>query len=729
MKKIITFLISTIYIIVSILFAKNFSIKEVNNTINNFTDKVSIVDWNKDTNTKEKLNKIEELAQKENINIYKIVYKPKKDTNKQTIIIYSAIGNQEKFNNKFKIKNGRSLNKNDSSESYLSTINNNDISQIGQLNLFQRNYIIELKLMSSADEENIRGNYYIDTDNSQNIELIKEYLKKDLGFELSEANNSVQVLNENNIKENIVVVVSIILLMILISILYYILLNFKELAIKKMFGFSNRNLIFKSIIKEIVKLYIKSLICISLIQGIIIYFYNEGANIFEYYSWWIIIQLIVVLICTLISISPSFVVYKIEVSEMLKNKKPVRFMQALNYISKIVISVCLFSMITNLTNNYIEFKNQNSNKEIWENTKNYSFYEYKYDFSNYSSDKRLQLSHELSEKSKKLFKINNDNGAILAVPSETILNPYLKDMSGDVKDYNPNSGINIKINPNYLKENTIYDTEGNKIKIDNDYGDYLIILVPEKYRNEEKDIKAVYQKWYQNRRFLDEDIYNESIGNPKETHKEVEVKLIYTKNSQKCFSYNFNINSKNNNYIDDPILIVINSENMGADCYLSYMTGGTFFPYVNDIENAYTELSNEISSVGLQNEIISTPLLYSRVDEYIYNLNNTINIQIFSVTVLGILELIISIFISLNYIERKKYKNSILMIHGYSFYKRHYIFFISIFLSFIPIYVFGILRNTGIKYVLIYSIIECILTYLIIKVLENKKTRNVLKGE
>lgn len=68
------------------------------------------------------------------------------------------------------------------------------------------------------------------------------------------------------------------------------------------------------------------------------------------------------------------------------------------------------------------------------------------------------------------------------------------------------------MNSNYLHDNPVYDLNGKKINIDADYGDYLVILVPNKYRSNEADILKMYKEWYQFTRFIDEDKHKESIG-------------------------------------------------------------------------------------------------------------------------------------------------------------------------------------------------------------------------
>lgn len=730
MKKILTFLISVVYLITSFIIIKYFKINELNNITYKNTVEILVTDWQKDDNVEKKLEYIEQFAITQNTNIYKLVFKPKIESEKQKIIIYSAIGNKIDFENKFKLDESIEFKNNYYTEDFISTEVTNDINQIGILDLFTQDYLIEVRPFSFAKQENIRGTYLIQSNDLNKIENIKSEFKA-LGFDInSSESNKISEEIIDIVNKEVVITLGILLILILLCLLYYVLLRYKELSIKKLFGYSNKNLIFKQLISDIFKICLTSLSAVILILLIYIYKYNKLSNLLSLSNIWILVQLITTLIVILLSIFPILMIYFIDIVQMLKNRKPIGLMQILNYGSRIIFSTCLLVILMNVFLSYKSLLIQNPNKEKWKSTKNYTFYEYSYELS---QDTIQKTEYELGIKSQQLFKLNNSEGALLINPSDKIIAESNSVIINE-NDYYPDNGNSIIINSNYLKENPIYDIYNKRVDVNNEYGDYLIILVPIKYKNDEKEILDIYKKWYQFKRYIDEDINNEKNGIEKIEHPEVKVELIYIQDNQKTFLYNPTLEKENNNYSVNSILLIANSENMGGDSYLSYMTGGFFFPKVTNINNPYIELTEDISKTDLQDTIISTPLLYSKIDKYLFDLQQKINANIFLALLLLLVEIIILTFIVLNYLERNKIVNSLKMIHGYSFFKRHYKFISIVSLTFIPMTIIGILLNTQylkniLTFIMLYIILSFIFIILLIKVLENKKARNVLKGE
>lgn len=729
MRKILILLILIAYGFSSYIFMQYYKTKEVLNIQSGSKTNIIVKEWNKDKSPEEKLNEIRQISKAESVNIYKIVYKPIVASQKQKIVIYAAIGDEKKLKEEFSLKSGRIFNNLDSQESYLSSTFSNDPKQLGKLDLFNNEVIIELKPLEAAKNENIRGTYLIDSLDFKVVEKIKQDFQDKIGFEFE--NNNSRMLIQDIFDKNLIIVLIIVFILISLSFLYYVLLGYKELAIKKMFGYTNRELILKCLLRDSIKIHGISLFIAIIIQVLYLYNYNGFSGIKDFGIQWLIIQGIFTIASNAIAIIPFFMVNAIEVSKMLKNKKPMRLIQILNYGSKFLFSMFLLIMFINLFNSYKDLQIQNSNAEKWETTKNYSFYEYQY---NPTDDDNL-WEYQLSMKSQELFELENKKGGILIRPSDGIIskNIMVNNIQTNVPIYDPNEGNMIQVNSRYLNLNPIYDLKNEKITLPEEYGDYLIVLVPNKYHDMEEEILKIYTKWYEFSIFTNEDMHNKSIGKSVNEHKQVTVKLIFIKDNQKCFLYNPTLETKNQNYIKEPIISVINSVNMGGDCYLNYMTGGTFYPKVDDSKNPYNELNYNIRLVGLDNEIFSTPLLYSKVDSYMYNLKNQIMLKIFLATVLIITEVIIIVFMVLNYLERNKFVNCIKKLNGYSFYKRHNKFIAMIFILWLVISLVGYVFKTFtwisiLEFVIPCSVVEFILIILMIKLLEKKNVIDVLKG-
>ncbi|MCR1934318.1 hypothetical protein ACQX0N_08200 [Clostridium tepidum] len=85
------------------------------------------------------------------------------------------------------------------------------------------------------------------------------------------------------------------------------------------------------------------------------------------------------------------------------------------------------------------------------------------------------------------------------------------------------TNMSALVNPNYLKENAVYDTNGKKISISEQNNNW-ILLFPIKYKKYENSIRKFHKNWI-----------NASGVNRK-------IQIIWTKSNQKLFSCNFMVN-------------------------------------------------------------------------------------------------------------------------------------------------------------------------------------------
>lgn len=735
MKKILVGLIFISYVISSFVIIKYFEISEIEKTMLSDKPSFNVSNWQRDEKPQQKLKQISRIADENRTNIYKLSYNSTDTSSQQKISIYVAVGNENDFYKTFTLESGRLFNKKDSLNKYLSSVDSNNSKQLGLISLFNPNVVVEIKPIEAAKYENLKGLYIIDNNKTSVVKKIEQSLEH-IGF--SEADSTQQALTQTVadkvFNKYFVVVMVIIFLLSFLSFLYYILLNYKELAIKKMFGHTYKDLIFKHLMIKNLKIHAIAFILSLIVLSVYLFFYNGMSKgsvfLINWFKWELLFTCISII---LISLS-FFMVYNIEIVKMLKNKKPLKLVQILNYSSKFLFSTCLIIVSVNLFNNYHELTKANTNKEKWESTIHYSFYE----FQDSSSGDFNQWTYETGIKSKKLFALASKKGAMLIKPSEGITDKEII-QNKSINDQNfqnyldPYEGNAIQVNNNYLKNNPVYDLKGEKIGNIKSDENSLVLLVPEKFTDRKNEILKSYGEWYQFKRYIDEDVHDESIGKKPKKHNKTRVKLIFIKNDQKHFLYNPNFESKNKNYIKDSLIIVVNSRNMGADSYLNYLSSGYFFPYVGNTKNPYNEVVQDVKSAGLESTILTSPSLYSKVDSYMFNLKNEINLNLFLASILLIVEIIITLFMTLNYLERSKTINAVYKIHGFSFAMRHYKF-ILVLLSFWIAITFCIsLLNlvpiiTVVTVTFICFVVETIITLLVVKLNESKKTKDVLKG-
>ena len=203
---------------------------------------ITVREWTKDETQAKKLEKINKLAQREKTNIYKISYKPIENSSKQTIIVYVAAGDMEALRKEFDLSKDESLVLENGSDKFLSSINTGDKNQTGIVKIFTPSIVLELRNIQAATNENIRGNYLINSKNIEFIKKIKNEFDNNLGLETEALKREKSnILDQLEYNKYVFIVIAIIVALIFLSFIYYILLRYKELAIKKCLDLAIKN--------------------------------------------------------------------------------------------------------------------------------------------------------------------------------------------------------------------------------------------------------------------------------------------------------------------------------------------------------------------------------------------------------------------------------------------------------------------------------------------------------
>ncbi len=729
MKKIIIGILTISYLLVSFIYLQVYSTKELEAVYTSNVKSIRIDEFENSIDNENLLNEIDKLSKDIGINIYKVVYNQLTDSEDMIITVYTALADENKLKDKFHIKYNGSIENLILNEGYLSSENK-------EIGVFNRNLIIRIKGLNEAVNENVIGEYLVQTDDINEFENIKVEFTDRLKCKLYDGDggsitNGGSILNTIEIKYLILVL--ILLISVVLAFIYYIIFRYKEFAIKKMLGHSDSKIIFKDLFKEVLIMHCGTLMLSILIVGLYLYCYNNLNYVLDYFKILIIVLIMFSVILIFIEMVVSLNIDNIKIKDMLNNKKPMVLIQSLNYISKLSFSIVLVAIIINLLSSYNSLIYQNKNLEKWKTTNNYVYVNMS---DKYRDTEQIIWNYNQGLRCREFFKYYNNKGGLLISPSDYILYNrfYEEERLENRKEYDPIDGNALEVNAEYLRQNPIYDVNGNEISIEDEYGDYLIILVPEKYKEIKDELLEVYKEIYQFRRFIDEDIYNEYMNNEDIEHPEVKIEIIYTKNGQESFLYNPSLEIENQNAIIDAIHIVINSENIGGDSYLSFISGGSFFAKVDgSVEGeAYSKISGDIKKLNMEKDILSANTLYSKVDSYIYKLENTINEYIISMIIILILEILLSIYMIINYIQRNKYINAIKKINGYSYIRRHNKFILLIVGTWIGILIGGYILGVSsileaLKIIISLAILEILIMYVVLKKIESNEILSVLK--
>ncbi len=159
----------------------------------------------------------------------------------------------------------------------------------------------------------------------------------------------------------------------------------------------------------------------------------------------------------------------------------------------------------------------------------------------------------------------------------------------------------VTVNTGYLKANQLSDIDGNLIDIDEDSGvDYLI--VPEKYRGSEEEIRHYYIENNTFLRYYFEDKIKYGIDKAHEQkHPDNQLEIIYMKDNMTFPSYLSY--GQIGDTIKDPIFMVVTSSNVSDAQIPAYITSQRYLVRNELVQKA-------IEKAGLEKDILRVEDVY-----------------------------------------------------------------------------------------------------------------------
>lgn len=201
----------------------------------------------------------------------------------------------------------------------------------------------------------------------------------------------------------------------------------------------------------------------------------------------------------------------------------------------------------------------------------------------------------------------------------------------------------ITVNRNYLDFNPIYDVSGSQIKSTQLSDTRFNILLPVSREQEKESWREFVQNAYG-----------------------MEVNFIpYDGISSKIYSYNANTGTGDYGALDEPVILVIEEEQIEGIFVLSYCSKGGYFLNV-PTENAYAELLPTLQETGIASVTMETPSVSSTFSETINHQRQMLMLYGTQSMVLLIGLICLIIFSSKLYCENYKTKIACCLIDGYS---------------------------------------------------------------
>ncbi|RXI66033.1 bacteriocin-associated integral membrane family protein [Clostridium tetani] len=627
-------------------------------------------------------------------------------TGKKEKIIKYIYTMKDDYMDKINLSSGKKLDKTMMNSNYfLSTENTGDKNQVGVIESISDDFIFEVRTLNNMldDGLKIRGYCVLDFPKDKTIEENINTLCEIYDVNTIEHNKAAIVgWVDNKNSSYILVLFSILVLLIL----YDILNSYKKIGIKKMLGYSNLD-IWKEDISKLLIIQIGSIIISTIFMSIFLINKYNGAYL-KFLKKLGLNYLLITIILLIVASIPYIYVQTIKISSILKNKRQTNEILIFNTLIKIGLVVGFIILLNIQITNFDEFKKlYNGSYKQWEDASDYVTLNLD------TLDSNVIYSEEFLKKQQNLYKKFNADGAIVAEFSK--YTKLSKDANSKIKYFKFN-GI---VNPNYLRKYPVHDNKGNRIFI-SERNKNWVILVSDKFKNDEKQIRENYQSFKER---LQDNTYRE-------------VEIIWTRPNQKYFSYNVNVNPKEGNYVEDPIILVGTEEGLFPywNSVIFNTDGDPVKVKINKEISLYDQIKPIINSVGIDTSSLRINFADEEVVSISNEYKNMLKVLIMGMSSIAIMLVIIVTQSVLSFFEQYKKIISIRSFHGYKSFDKYKEYLWIIIISWVAIVITSIILNKASLNIILFValvglIFECLLSTISLNLINKNRLIEVMKGD
>ncbi|TKI85898.1 DUF1430 domain-containing protein [Bacillus mycoides] len=660
MKKLIFVLSFITFTIVSFLSIKQFEYLEfqafnydVNHSQENFD--LEIREGNPQKDKIENFQILSKIAMQSKVNLQRTSHEIA--TNKQEkIVYYVTLYDSNQYFKQMKLKTGEFLNSNSNPDTFLSTIQTNNKNQIGQIEIFHNFNPIEIRpMIAAASIKDIRGTYTLN--NSKNVKLFKQMAENN-GFSIKIAKKeSTSVFTEYPYQTMIYTTSFVLCLLLLLAMSYDVMNNYKAIAIQYMHGDSFFQ-IGVYLLRRYVNVILGSFLLVSMSLLIYLYYYNQYQQIVPFLSFWIKNISLLFLVILLIIIITWIGSKSIHISQMIKNKKPIKLFFYSNLVIRFILAVFLILALQQGISTFNELKRTTAQQEKWKLMKDYASLGMEV-----GAGDRFDIKNEDNlNRFNNLYKELENQGAVYIAPSYYYLNQ--KD-----NELNPNpwgvEGKQIVINKNYLLLNPIYGINNKKIQLPRPNKSEITVLVPKRYEDNQEDIKTTVKKDY-------------SMMLNHENPDSVQINILYVKNEQSYFTFTPQMAVDTNYQIIDPIVVILTHE--FEPMYTSSSIAMGYGYYTKNVANEFPfkKTKETIEKYNFDNIWSPVSIAYSLVEQKISNDTEKLQLTIISCTLFLVLSAVLLFFSAIYYLEMFKQVLALQWVFGYSFFEKHNVVYLAL---------------------------------------------------
>ncbi|MHC5250972.1 DUF1430 domain-containing protein [Listeria kieliensis] len=710
MKKTLFFLLITVFMVISFLSIKQFEYIQ----FQHFNDQNEKEKWNvsieKDENDRELANqfrKIKNIAVKAKINLQRISYE-KDQSGQEKTVYYVALGKPVEYFKHLKLIRGKFLNSDSAISEYLSTDFVKNSNQVGQLEVFHSFNPIEIRPLEAASHvKTIEGVY-----STSSLTDAKKFQRiaqtNNITVEISKEKGTFSV-TEYPFQDMLYKTSFTLCILVFLAALYDVMSRYKEVAVRNLFGASFIEIGFY-LLKRYSRLVFGAIVINTIILLIYLYFYNSFQQLSEFMIFWSKNMLYLFLPILMIFLVIWILTKTINISHMIKNKRPVKPFFYLNILARVIIAVLLVLGLEQTISTFIDLKSTVDENKKWSLLKDYSILG-----AVAENDRDILKFYEKPNKDfEKLYQDLENQGAIYISPS----NYYSPDSLESTYSYSRwgEDGQRVEINNNYLSINPIFNENNQKVTLHKQHENDLQVLVPVKYKKFQNEIKDTLAKDY-------EGVYsNKGV-------KSVNVEIIYVKNNQTYFSYAPNMTDNGGHEIVDPLAVIVDQD-FNTQILSSNISMGYGFYVKNKQAGSYASTQEKLVEYGLEKIWMPTSIAYGIVELEVANSIDVLQITTLFSSLTILLVVLLLFFTVIYYLEINKQLVALEWIFGYSFFEKHGLFYLGIFAFWNFVFMFCFFGQSNhlliLNIIISIMIIDMLLASLIILVKEKKINKEVL---
>lgn len=204
------------------------------------------------------------------------------------------------------------------------------------------------------------------------------------------------------------------------------------------------------------------------------------------------------------------------------------------------------------------------------------------------------------------------------------------------------SGRAITADLNYLKLSKTKLVNGAKITKLQPTLFTKILIVPEKYKKFESQIRSNYLSEFLFQLNTDFKYWRHKEHTPKFTRKNLKIKIVYAKNGQDYFTYNPNSGDDlSSNMVRDPIIKLFDDYQNSLSYGNLFTLNGGFFFFNKHVGHAYDQIKPQLTESGMGSTINYVTSIYTQKAQFVQQTKQDINMAVTQLILFSIISFIL----------------------------------------------------------------------------------------